>query len=395
SIAEAKIKLIRTYLKPLRGEFFCAYVIWVCTLFLCVSGVFANKSIPENSNEFAKRATDLVSRVSESTYRFRVGRPVDEQAIRQELRVMEKVWPARLGAPFMMYEALLESAANRPEKAYAAMSDAIKADEGVPVMIDLQRALVAPTIRQQSVSANNRRSDELGRLLPLSCEGTLRDGRLHEKTYGKRDRVRLIIGGPRVPNFRPRDVIQLNRLYRDAGMPSRAVETLLSFIHECPGSHRPKTADLWLEVAHLELAQNHHKLAANAYLRAAYRDDKLAEQARKGLQECLRQQNQDRPAGEKGDVSSQEALRIAELYRRMNLHPFALSALKKAPAAEQKALVEKRKKIEDEWGRLVSYFLRQPRNYLFGHNIKKVEDWGTLDILRPSDTFWRPEDVGK
>jgi len=187
-------------------------------------------------------------------------------------------------------------------------------------------------------------------------------------------------------------MIRIGELFEEMGFVRLAINTYVEVLYMSGTSLDDNGGKLWLRVADLELRCGEKKLALRAYLKAAYRSDNARAHAEKGLRTSLgKEQQKDIPPA-KFDV--EKIKEIANIYGQLNMHPLGLSFLRRAGKTLDVDLSEEEKRLASDWAQILQQIAAVAGNdcSVYGHDISKVDDWATVKILRPSDTFWKPSD---
>ena len=183
--------------------------------------------------------------------------------------------------------------------------------------------------------------------------------------------------------------------YSRAGLEREAIDSLVESIYAEPqiGSDTDFSAR-WIRVARAEVARGETLLALRAYLNAAQNAGKETPEVVQGLQEALsgaepeKLKNTARPT-----LSLEDARAIAQLYRKINLHPLALALLSRDDVKPDSPVPKERAVIADEWQEIITYHreVRAPDCVVLGQKVDDVADWSKVVVRHPSDTFWKPK----
>ena len=234
---------------------------------------------------------------------------------------------------------------------------------------------------------------ELGRILPLSIHGRDRDNRLSPYPVGKINPPLPFI--PYTARLEPA-LREIGAVYEKAGLIEEALNV---YLESCYCSFAPSDekgrSEIWLKIAKIEKKRRHKNLAVQAYLKAAYtcpwRD--YHKTAAMGINDIVNIDVLEPEPEQQLVLDGANALRIAKLYQKVNLHPLALSVLIKAETENNIDLRNEKEVIEEEWQKLIDRHIqvRGLNCFILGQNVSEVDDWAKITILRPRDTFWKPK----
>ena len=236
--------------------------------------------------------------------------------------------------------------------------------------------------------------NEHGRLVPISWYGQDKDNRL--APAGK-----INPPPPSVPilsNIGAR-LAEVGALYEKMGFERDAINSYLEALYSSPFAETgEKRGDIWLRIAKLEAQQGQKALALRAYLKAAYSDKKYTKPAVEGVQQAARKLNVRKQVSSttQPTLDKKTVLRIAALYRKLNLHPLALSLIVKTEKQAGVKLSKEKETVRREWHDIVkrNAHPRGPNCHILGHKVSDVKDWAQVRVLRPSDSFWKPKVLG-
>jgi len=231
--------------------------------------------------------------------------------------------------------------------------------------------------------------NEHGRIVPLSLWGRGRDSRLGGRTWAK-----VNPPPPSVPKTSDIQVIlaEVAELYEQEGYLGEALNVYLeTFYTGFPFATRAARARLWVKAAEIERTRGNKELAVRAYLRAVRVWHGYAKDAEKGIRETLVEGKPAKTIDGKARLPKDVAIRIASLYRKLNLHPMALAALERAEKSRGADLTAEKQAIQNEWDDILHRItrVRGPDCYVLGQKVSQVKDWATIPILRPTETFWK------
>lgn len=332
-----------------------------------------------------------------------IQREVNRQVMQRLLAQLERIaagLPEPFGLSLLYYETECLRLLKRRQQAVVTTERCLAEKVDVPECLAM-RLLLQPGGRdKEQVELRIKTLDEIGRILPVSMSGSAWDRR-----RGRRIRPRMPVDPPppTVPDTtRGWDsMIEIGALFEEMHLIQHALNAFLEALYSTadPGlssvgrreTIEAQRAKIWMRIAKLEKNADRKQKAFHAYLRAAYLEASLVHKAASGLKECLKRSEQT-TAASTPRLDTAKIKRIVELYRRLNMHPFALSFIneigKMRPSLD---LSGARSETERKWTRIVNIYrdLEGPDRYLYGNAISAVKDWGTVKILRPSDTFWK------
>ena len=230
--------------------------------------------------------------------------------------------------------------------------------------------------------------NELGRIVPLSLWGNGRDARM---------RPAFAKPNPPVPSVPETYDIQgilaeIARSYEEQDLIRDALNVYLETLYGGPLSgNQEQRGELWLKVAEIERRQGNKELAVRAYLRAVGTWYKLAENAKEGIEQTLTETEPPKTTDARPILKEDTAIEIATLYRKLNLHPLALAVLKECERDTGADLTTEKQATRAEWEQILDKItqVRGPDCYVLGHKVSEVQDWSSIRILRPTDTFWK------
>jgi tetratricopeptide (TPR) repeat protein len=311
------------------------------------------------------------------------------------------VIPENLKVSFLLYRAHCLRLLGLKDKALLVIEEGISKAVDIPELLKWKCALIASGNSEMERELRIRLWDQRGRILPLSFEGTFRDAR----SSG----TEALIERPlrfEVPVEEWDSLFDVAELLDQMNLNRPAVDTYLDLLYSRAAPWRSikyfgNTCEymrgfVWLRIARLEKSMGNAELAFRAYLRAAYYDKSFIDDVATGIAECLSGKiRKTEPPAPQLDLKKIKS--ICALYRKMNMHPYALAFINKVQKLSSVDLSKERKKTEDEWNEIVNFYLRceGPKRTLFGIEIGKVDDWSKVKILRPSDTFWKPYKASK
>jgi len=307
----------------------------------------------------------------------------------------EKI-PARFRPMLRIYEARGLVLLGRSPAARAAVEHGLKEQVDLPDFLLLAARLGAPD-NPESGEWHRDVLDKLGAILPLSIFGRDRDSRRSGRMFEKPNPP-----PPKVPvSTDAKAFVQIGDTFAENGRLREAVNCWLEGLYACQLlSEHKRAGTVWIKVAQAEDRLGRETLAVRAYLRAAHEDGAHTEVASAGVARVLSGQKTDKPEARK-PLDEATVSRLVGLYKRLNLHPFALSLIEKElpPSPSKQALTHS---VREEWdgivGNLVATYKAGKNSYILGHRASDVADWSKIKVPRPSDTFWKeagaPGEVG-
>lgn len=230
--------------------------------------------------------------------------------------------------------------------------------------------------------------DEYGCIVPISL-------------YGENRADRLAPAGlidPPLPNVPKLDhieeqLVKIGDLYANSGLNEEAVDVYIESVFAMPHVSWEIKGSTWLKVGKIEAQLGQTQLAIQAYLKALFSDPALYGEVRKGIENVFKAKILESKEPSQPKLGTEAAMKIAELYRQCNLHPFALHVLSKIESSSSNMeLTKKRTAIEKEWLLVVNKHqrIRGEKCMLLGIKVTNVKSWADVKITRPSDTFWIP-----
>ena len=132
-------------------------------------------------------------------------------------------------------------------------------------------------------------------------------------------------------------------------------------------------------------------------MRSAYRHKKYVETAIKGIEQAIEEADAEEGGAAEPVWDKKKVQRIADLYRKLNLHPLALGLIARMENETKEELSTEKKEILTEWEGIVKQHVQIYRAvcHLLGQKVSDVADWSQVHVLRPSDTFWKPRDLSE
>jgi len=245
------------------------------------------------------------------------------------------------------------------------------------------------------VSTNRTRRGELdeqyGLLVPASVCGRRRD----EMKSALKSDFHEYIDPP--PPFVPLGNVSnglsaVAALLAQHGAPRRAIDVYLESIYANPRVGGD-VGLMWVRVGELERHLGGKELALRAFLRAVYYDPSKAKEVLPRVAVLVGESKKPQDKGNSDkNLSVQLCIRIAELYRQCNLHPFALRVLSEVHIGSDIEASRHRQVIEKEWLAIVAEHtaVGGDKTMLLGVKVSDVKSWADVHILRPSDTYWKP-----
>jgi tetratricopeptide (TPR) repeat protein len=230
--------------------------------------------------------------------------------------------------------------------------------------------------------------NELGRIVPLSLWGNGRDARM---------RPAFAKPNPPVPSVPDTYDIQgilaeIARSYEEQDLIKDALNVYLEALYGGPLSgYEERRGGLWLKVAEIERTRGNKKLAVGAYLRAVRTWYELADTVKEGIKQTLAETEPPKTTDGKPILTKDTAIEIAALYLKLNLHPLALAVLKECEGDTGAELTAETQMTRTEWEQILGRItqVRGADCYVLGHKVSEVQDWSSIQILRPTDTFWK------
>ena len=316
--------------------------------------------------------------------------------------------PRRFALPLALYEARCYRLLGQHRKAFgvaygALHSKDVRSPEWIDFMLDTFKGIriKTPTARLLA-KKGNQLSHERGHMLPISPAGAGRDrSALDSKIQGFGKTPPVAVPGIEQLSYEGRSKFEkIPRIYENMGCLRKAVDSYIEVIYsgvlffrfmDQSGSRvKKEKARLWLRVGKLEGKLGHYGLAFSAYLKAAYTHKSAVERAIKGVSQSLAEKPKIDPPDPEYELAKMK--RIAKLYAETNVHPLALSVLKKAEAETGAELDKLKKSIREEWQKIIQWYEEciWAARLFYGHKASEVDDWAKVHIPRPSDTFWKP-----
>jgi len=337
----------------------------------------------------------------------------------QTVRSAERTLPPRYAVSLTFYKVWCYRLLEKRKKAIATIKAGLQTPADLPDLIKLRCRMVEaqykrPERRPKNVSKRLEKwRHELRRILPLRHYKGVRSV---QKNPDKLSRLRLGGGhNPIIPNyigkrlpslgepsddaFERNEFLKIPRLYEEMGYLCKAINGYLESLYsEAVRSANGKTTreirtSIWLRIGKLESQLGHYGLAFRAYLRAAYTDASALSKATEGVSQSLNERPQSQPPKPKLDTEKMKA--IARHYKNMNIHPLALSVLEKIEKQTDAEVGKLKKQVRKEWHKIIHIYQdgwsgRGRKWFFYGHKASEVGDWTEVQIMRPSDTFWKP-----
>ena len=164
---------------------------------------------------------------------------------------------------------------------------------------------------------------EYGRICPISAEGQGRDASFAPMRSFPNPPL------PFVPELGGNEdrLVTIGDLYAGRGLYERAVDSYVESVFSTPRLSETNKGSTWLTVGKIETQLGQPQLALRAYLQAVYESPDLYGRVRKGIADVFRTKPSARKEPARGELTVEAAMKIAELYRQCNVHPFALRVL--------------------------------------------------------------------
>lgn len=217
--------------------------------------------------------------------------------------------------------------------------------------------------------------DKMGKLLPLSVWGKLRDGKLQDKEATRLGAAITDDTRQGIPNLSTKKLLEIAQLFNDMKMYKEASIGNFEAIYSGPPPRiEAKSAESWTGIDNrnnwLSLAQSLHfegKYGASfhAILMAVACDPGAVDTAIQILQ-----QPENIYINE--EITMDKVTKIANLYKEMLLHPRALDVLETAGKMLHQDVSIQSNVIKKEWSTIIREYCqgREDFCFVFGHLVK-------------------------
>jgi len=309
------------------------------------------------------------------------------------LAPMSERMPVRLRPMLRIYEARGLVLLGRSPAARSAVEHGLKGQTDAPDFLLLAARLGDPD-EPESPEWHRDILDKLGAILPLSIFGRDRDSRRSDRMVEK-----VNPGPPHVPVSTDAEAfLEIGDIFARNARLREAVNSWLEGLYACQLlSEHKRAGAVWIKVAQAEDRLGRETLAVRAYLRAAHEDGAHTEVASAGVARVLSGEKTGKPEAQRR-LDEATVSRLVGLYKRLNLHPLALSLIEKelASSPSKEALV---RSVREEWdgivGNLVATYKAGKNSYILGHRASDVADWSKIKVPRPSRCRARATRSGK
>ena len=337
-----------------------------------------------------QRIVSWISAIGDISKTHATAGAVDPEACARLLAQMPEA-PRRLAEELLFYRAAISWLAG-DAKSFSENANAARRHGVATPELLLYEAMLSSTERDR----RRELDDQYGLVVPLSVFGRRRDKMKSASELG----ADIDPPPPSVPLGNVSDRLStIAALLAQHGASRRAIDVYLESIYAYPRVGGNDTGAMWVRVGELEKHVGRNELALRAFLRAVYYDPSKAKEIlpqvvllsgeAKKLQDKEEQERKDKDIDRK--LSPRLASKIAELYRECNLHPFSLRVLSEVDNGSDTELDKQRQEIEKEWLLIVDKHQRVcgDKCMLLGVKVNDVKSWANVDILRPSDTYWK------
>jgi len=317
----------------------------------------------------------------------------DVRTTLEELKELSPNLPSEMRDSLLWYQAKCLQLLGREQEFRQIAREAIRRGIDAPDFYTLEIWMVGEGGGEKA-EARSKIWNEHGRIVPISLHGQNRD-----LSYAPR--VLIDPYPPSVPvlggvGFTIVDSLaEIGELYEEIGFQREAINSYVEALYSSLVGTDEERGRLWLKIAELEAQQGQMRLAIRAYLRSAHTDKQHVEAAIGGIQRALSEAPGEERVATEPRWKRETVVRIAELYRKLNLHPLALAVLARAEGEAGQDLSKEKEATLEEWQAIVERHVQVygAECHLLGHRVSDVGDWSRVHVLRPSDTFWKPEDL--
>lgn len=319
----------------------------------------------------------------------------DVETTLKKLKELSANLPSEMKDSLLWYQVKCLQLLGRKQDFSQVVQEAVNKGVADPDLFILQLWMVGEGGGEKA-EARGKIWNEHGRIVPISLHGESRD-----RNYAPP--ILIDPYPPSVPlvrgvGFTIVEVLaEIGNLYQEMGFQREAINSYVEALYSYPVETDEERGGLWLKIAELEAQQGQAHLAIRAYLRSAYSHKKYVEAAIEGIQQAIEEAGAEEGVAAEPIWDRKKVQRIAELYRKLNLHPLALGLIVRMENETEEELSTEKEEILTEWEGIVKRHLQvyKAECHLLGHKVSDVGDWSQVHVLRPSDTFWKPRDLSE
>jgi len=383
-------------------------IIFFMALIICLANNYifaAEHNNRNNRRDLVRALLETISEVDKTKndikFDNKTYKNMDEISIRkanllyENMKGLENNFESDFKNAMLLYEGYMLNTANRKNEALEMAQKAIDYQTDLPEALQLKGGLINrddPKLGTESARLNSQSMS----LIPAAWGSIALDPQQNFFATGD---LPSIPGIPYSLNMKSQfeGFFQIGELFESMGFYRKAIDSYVeAYDRSCKKNYNTEIdrCDLWMKIGELESREGQKVLAYRAFLKAAYLDPdkKIIDKAADYIADLM-----DDKAPPKHDIPTpiydkDKVLKIAEIYRQMNLHPLGLALLRETEKATGVSFKEKEETMRAEWQKIMDSYSESygPNCMILGNYRNDIKDWADAPILRPSDTFWKP-----